>query len=654
MTQRNEIVAKFGEPADEPKVLAALEDLMKIHSLEAEDLYIKWEQYAYQRSGKATELDLATLDAFKQNIQQQIEKKSSLSGGQSSATSSAVKKAKVLKPNVSSPSLFGFGMPRTPTLKKRRVDLTPTQPNEYQKRDATATDSGTTLFTPTNGVIDNALSSMPSPSLNNPDPGKTVETLNISDIDVADGLDIDGDKTLKPSPFFEAAKFNFRTLRQNLLDAADVLDEQLEMFIRAVQEHYKLSASDIGDPTVQSQSVITVVGRIVPDSPATEGILNTESLALETSRLTGVGRRVQLNLEKVHEVSLFPGQIVAFRGKNANGEYFMVEDTLQIPHLNFPVSTSEELLAFNESMESRPTKMAVLNGPYTSSNCLDFSNLAAFIERINAEIRPHVLIMHGPFLDTTHPLIASGNIPEFPELKIQPRTLDEVFTKVISPVLRQIDARIQVILIPSTLDTVSNHAAYPQNSLSRKHLQLPKNFKCYTNPSTFQLNEVFVGCSNIDAFKDIKEVVKGGNTCSKNRFDRIAEHILTQRRFYPLFPGGIKKKKVIGDDGHERWEHISGADLDVPYLGLTEFVGNILPDLIIIPSELTHFARVVQNVLFVNPGMFMRPSGVRGTYAQISVSPPDLLDGKLTKIEGEDDVYLHNLWKRCRVDIVTA
>lgn len=495
-----------------------------------------------------------------------------------------------------------------------------------------------------------------SPAIGSPfgkssESGKTIDTFNLAEIDVSEGIALDSDEKVRPVPFYDATNYKFRTMRQNLLDVADVLDEQIEIFTKVIEEHYKVTVSD---PSVQSQSEVTAVGRIVPDLAAADGILNTESLALETSRVAGAGRRVQLDLQKVPELSLFPGQIVGVRGKNANGEFFVVQEFLKIPYLNFPVSTPSELESFNQNVGKKPMKIVVTKGPYTAANCLDFTNLNEFVERLNSDIKPHVVIMFGPFLDVTHPLIASGNVPDFPDLKIQPKTLDEVFTKVITPILKKIDSKISVILIPSTLDSASNHAAYPQDSLNRKLLQLPKNFKCFTNPSTFQLNELFVGCSNVDAFKDIKEVVKGGSTCSKNRFDRIAEHILTQRRFYPLFPGGLRRKKKRDESGLAVWEHVSGADLEASYMGLAEFVANLIPDMIIIPSELTHFARVVQNVLFINPGSFIRPTGIRGTFSQISVCPPDYTDERLTKVEGEEDVYLHNLWKRCRVDTVTS
>lgn len=159
---------------------------------------------------------------------------------------------------------------------------------------------------------------------------------------------------------------------------------------------------------------------------------------------------------------------MSFRGKNANGEYFMVEEILQQPYLNSPVSTSTELHDYQQVLNHKSMKVVVTSGPYTATNNFDFSNLSAFVERLNTEIKPHSVIMFGPFIDITHPMVASGTLPEFPNLKIQPRTLDEVFTKVMAPILKNIDSRIQVILIPSTKDALSKHAAYPQDSFDRK------------------------------------------------------------------------------------------------------------------------------------------------------------------------------------------
>lgn len=49
------------------------------------------------------------------------------------------------------------------------------------------------------------------------------------------------------------------------------------------------------------------VGRICCD--ASEGKLNAQSIVLETSRDLGMGKRVQLDISRVEQYSLFPGQV---------------------------------------------------------------------------------------------------------------------------------------------------------------------------------------------------------------------------------------------------------------------------------------------------------------------------------------------------------
>ncbi|CDO92570.1 unnamed protein product [Kluyveromyces dobzhanskii CBS 2104] len=649
MSIENELISKFGASVDKPEVISTLEHCMKIYDLSVDEIYIKWEQFSYHNRDKyaANSLTDQVLHDFKEYIQQQMERRANASITSTQSTISSLKKPKMLIPNTNSPSIFGLGIPNTPTLKKRRLEAR--SPLEQSKLSPLVGDN--TSISNTSPLAATPNSGTPANLKNATEPDKCLVTLNVDNVNKAEGIDFDNESKVIISPFYDAKKYKFRTMRQSLLDAADVLDEQIDIFTEVIQKHHNLKASDIGDPTFQQQSEVYTVGRIVADSVSAEGSLNVDSLAIETSRSTGIGRRIRLNFEKVQDLSVFPGQIIGLRGKNANGEYFVVEEILKVPYLNFPVSDAETLQNSQITLNDQAMKVVVTAGPYTAANNLDFSNLADFVERINSSIKPHVLVMFGPFLDITHPLISTGNIPEFPSLKQQPKTLDEIFIKVITPILRRINPKIQVIVLPSTKEVSSKHAAYPQDSLDRKYLGLPKNFKCFTNPSTFQLNEIFFGCSNNDIYKDLKEVTKGGNVFQRNRFDRVSEHILEQRRYYPVFPGGIRTRKIEDKNGKPIFEHISGADLDLPYLGLTEFVGGIIPDVILIPSELTHFARVVQNVIMINPGSFIRPNGGRGTYVEMSIEAPDMENEKMTKVE---DVYLHNLWKRSRIDVLTA
>ncbi|CCH59106.1 hypothetical protein TBLA_0B02640 [Henningerozyma blattae CBS 6284] len=666
------LIEQFGPEAKEPIVLDALKNLSNVHALPPDELFIKWEQFSYQRHEQHTTLNSENVEAFKEFLQVQIEKKAAQTS-QTTNLGSNKKKVRNVKNLGSSPSVFGFSLPNTPSLKKRKLNANHllSSANGGGSKLAFETGDLTTdinnsetemMYTPsmdskfgTSTMPSTADSALNTPS-NNCVSGKVLDSLNPENIEIAEGMEFDTEEKISVLPYYEPKKYRFRTMRQNLVESADYLDDQIESFVPIVQEHYQLSKDDFGDPTIQSQSEIYAVGRIVPDSPTTEGFLNPESLALETSRISGIGRRISLNLTEVNDFSLFCGQIVALKGKNVSGDYFLVTEILSLPYPNSPVSTTEDIQKLYNGKTDRTSKIIVTSGPYTPATSFDLTYLAEFVDKVNTSIKPHAIVMFGPFIDVTNPLIASGNLPNFPNVKVQPKTLDEVFSKVIAPILSQINSKIQVVLIPSTRDALTKHAAYPQDSFNRNILQLPKNFKCFANPATFQINESFFGCSNVDVFKDMKEVTKGGTITLRNRFDRISEHVLNQRRFYPVFPGGIKKKLISSSDSKDKkiYEHLSGADLEVAYLGLTEFVSSFTPDVMIIPSELQQFARVIQNVIVINPGVFVKATGVRGSYAQLSILPANIDDGKLTKVESPDgEVYLHNVWKRARVDLIT-
>lgn len=673
MTTNDELIQYFGPEASKPEITSALNNLIKLHAVTVEELFIKWEQFSQnERHENQTALTIVNIDQFKKFLQAKIEKYAKSVGNHSfngvlsnnNVPSSISKKIRPVRvPNGSNASMFGFSLQKSPMVTKKRKIEVKTEHDKSNQLDFKS--EGDNSF---NGEAEVKSESSIQPSSTPSTPfvsnskssdavsGSIIDSLNSQNMEISQGLSSSEEKLkqhIKIQSYYDPSKYKFRTMRQKLVDVSDVLDEQIEIATKLIQNHYKIPPTSFGDPTIQLQNEIYAVGRIVPDSPTTDGFLNIQSLSLETSRINGVGRRTRLNFDNIEEISLFAGQLVALRGKNTNGDLFLVKEVLNLPYPDAPVSIEEDIINYKELLDSNSSKIVVTSGPYIAENSFDLSHLINFVERINTNVRPHVLIMFGPFIDVTNTMVMNGTIPEFPELKNQPRTLDELFTKIIAPILKMIDPAIQVILIPSTRDAISNHASYPQNSFDRKALQLPKNFKCFTNPSTFQLNEIYFGCSNVDIFKDMKEVIKGGNTSMRNRFDRIAEHILQQRRFYPVFPGGVRKITIPSKD-KKVYRHISGADLEVAYLGLTEFVGNTAPDVVIIPSEMNPFARIIKNVLFINPGRFVKARGAKGTYAQISTACPTTEDDSLTRLDGDEVLYLHNAWKRSRVDIVTS
>lgn len=69
--------------------------------------------------------------------------------------------------------------------------------------------------------------------------------------------------------------------------------------------------------------------------------------------------------------------------------------------------------------------------------------------------------------------------------------------------------------------------------------------------------------------------VNDRNPINTGLYDRLPSYILQQRHFYPLFPARMEARVAIQESG------------------LGEFVGGT-PDILILPSELQYFAKVVQ------------------------------------------------------------
>ena len=89
---------------------------------------------------------------------------------------------------------------------------------------------------------------------------------------------------------------------------------------------------------------MTVVGRLCLDSEAdavaSSSKLSLTTLVLESSRMGGSGERVPLKFEPDFTIrgiknanagkSLFPGEILALRGRNGGGGWFSVKEILPV------------------------------------------------------------------------------------------------------------------------------------------------------------------------------------------------------------------------------------------------------------------------------------------------------------------------------------
>ena len=454
-----------------------------------------------------------------------------------------------------------------------------------------------------------------------------------------------------------------------LSEASEVLDDRIDEFASLIQEHYSLADSAFGNPAAQSTSEIVAAGRIASD--AAEGKLNAASVGLETSRRMGAGLRIPLRMENI-PYDFFPGQVVAVRGNNPSGEYFNVTEILSLPLLPPPASKIEELKVHNarvgqsggDDSSDRPLNILVGSGPYTPETDLSFSALYALLDKA-AETVADVLILNGPFIDLEHPLVASGDFDLPAEYPVSPdrTTLTDAFRALISSPLTKLAQKVPtmtIILVPSVRDAISKHTCWPQDRFPKKELGLPKQAQCVTNPITISINEIVVGISSQDVLYEMQRQ----NVASKNRpndddlLARLSASLIQQIHYFPVFPPLApeslpKPASSVPSTTENQHQHqqrtATGACLDIAYLKLGEWL-QVRPDLLITPSMLTPFAKVVESVVVVNPGTLSKRRGA-GTFAQLSILPRKLR-AEEEGDQGEATVVGHELFDRARVDVV--
>ncbi|KAK9465720.1 DNA polymerase alpha subunit B N-terminal-domain-containing protein [Lipomyces arxii] len=479
------------------------------------------------------------------------------------------------------------------------------------------------------------------------DAGKILETLN-PEINV--NIIEPNLERAKITAFMDIKKYQYRTMRQGLLEASEYLDERIEQFGELLQRHFKSemskpgnevdeviksAADQLANPGAMTHDEVIVVGRIVSDSvgEADKARINAESALLECSRMMGSGARIPLRFSLDHAqswFSLFPGQIVALRGHNPTGDAFVVRHVLDLPDLEFPVSSLQKL----RQTAAAPTRMIIAKGPFTTQDDLAFAPLIELIDRC-IESKPDVVILMGPFIDATHPQLFNPEV-----LPVDVNSAEDLFKVCVSGELRRLESElptVQSFLIPesSIRESVQRHLSFPTPPVAdKKPLGMPKRAKWLCNPSFVAVNSTVLAVANVDVLMQLSRVEYLHHSAARdpleqNLLARGVKNLLSQRSLYPVFPSQL------------------GIPLEVSYLGLAEMT--VRPDILIAPSEQRYFARVVDNVVAINPGALTKQKAA-GTYAIIDIAPLEGIGSEGDKMD-ENRLEVHKLWERCRVDI---
>ena len=158
--------------------------------------------------------------------------------------------------------------------------------------------------------------------------------------------------------------------------------------------------------------------------------------------------------------------------------------------------------------------------------------------------------------------------------------------------------------------------------------------RCLSNPCTFKINEVVFGVTSTDILFHMSTEEIHHNLPPGGRLRRIAQHVLQQRSYYPVFPPPI---------------HGQGTNLDLTHMDQWKVPAR--PDVLILPSKLKAMATtdlIDGNTVVVNPGCLTRAAS-GGTYAIMEIQPirKDLLDNA----SGDDTAIPHKVNERINVTV---
>ncbi|KKY13925.1 putative dna polymerase alpha primase associated subunit [Diplodia seriata] len=583
-------------------VLLELQSLLRLHSISPQELFYKWESYSI-KMGPDTTLTLKTARDFKKDIQETLERENRAKAAHARSDRRTVAPSRAGASNADVFGVLDGLVPGTPNGASR------TQVNGGAAKRKSAFDSPAAKATKsaiqsspqtphaTNGVVGATATSF----ADRPNAGQIMETLN-AHIPLPDPpAESPAEPRVKLKANTELAKFGYKTMAMKLSEASEILDDRIDEFLQFIQEHHNVDDGAFGNPAKLLE--IPLLG------PAASTVAE---LDLANARLASTG--------------------------------------------DMDVDESET--------GTRPLGIMVASGPYTPGHVLDFAAFHALMETA-LESRPDVLVLNGPFLDIEHPSVINGDF-EIPDNAIpnpDKATLKDVFRYHISRPINQLTAQhpsITIIIQLSVRDAIAKHVSYPQDRLKRQEVSLPRQATIVTNPVTISINEMVVGITSLDILDMLRrEECVSEKAKMTNAMVRWGASLISQRSFCPVFPPTAREvfPKIEADrdgatagEGEGEDDRIDvlpvGAMLDTSFVKLTEWL-NVRPDVLITPSALTPFAKVINSVLVLNPGTLSKKRGP-GTFARMTVLPATVTDEE----REQNDIVPHKFFERSRVDIV--
>lgn len=323
---------------------------------------------------------------------------------------------------------------------------------------------------------------------------------------------------------------------------------------------------------------------------AGSGESSIDELGVYVQSTVGSGQpRTRLDLRTIDSCSLFPGQVIGVEGSNLDGKKLVAQRLfddarpLRSPSIFAPPPSTH-------------LKALVAAGPYTVATSKDWSYQSSALPAIVEVAKVHAVhavILFGPFVDAQIWESGSLGVPDTPfEVLFEKNLLRPLRAS-----LSSLRSTPELILVPSLRDA-HHHTVYPQPPYDTSGGK-QRGLHLVANPSLVRINGLALGLTSHDVLADIarQELVKGDHLEERHPA-RLAGHLLKQGSFYPVHPPA------------------PGVPLDSTQLFKTELP--YVPDVLVVPSCLSPFARVVEGAACVNPG-FAVDGAAYGTAALLTL-----------------------------------
>ncbi|KAK9304090.1 hypothetical protein QLX08_004458 [Tetragonisca angustula] len=271
-----------------------------------------------------------------------------------------------------------------------------------------------------------------------------------------------------------------------------------------------------------------------------------------------------LDLKGIKHYSVFSGQIVAVEGIIAT------EDTLIAKKL----FVKGYAPIFDVPKLSKDIKIYVAVGPFTTSDNLSYQPLWDLVEHV-AENEPDVLILVGPFVEYTHSEIKKCILKE---------TFQDFFDNLLSKILKYLQGKSTRIVLVSSNRDVHHHPVFPTPEFilnTNKFGSNAANIYTMPDPCTINLDGLHIGATSVDVFRHLVQQ-EISNAPGTDRFGRLADHLLSQSTFYPVYPP------------------FPGLNLDTR-LWKQYACFEKQPHILILPSDVKHYCKVLNDCLILNP-----------------------------------------------------